>query len=342
MDYKKDYYDILGVKKDASQEEIKKAFRKKASKYHPDINKDKDSEKKFKEINEAYSVLTKEKNKYDNTRRYGNFNSFYKNNNFNGFGNFENFGNFGVWDVEFDFGDIFNAFNNRYKKKRNYEENLDINYNIKLTLEDIYNNSDIKIVYNRKEICQHCQGTGQDIGSIFKHKCNYCINGKDEFGFPCQICGGLGKIYENECNYCKGNKLVNKKISFSLNNVYKITNDITKYLKGYGHYSQYYPNKVGMLILNIRCDFDSSFEITTKGLIKKLNLHFQDAIDGEKYVFKNLNNKNLKIKIPKKTQDGDLIRIPNKGLLKDKNNRTDLLFKINIIIDYEKLNENNE
>jgi len=208
MDYNKNYYEILGVSENATKEDIKKAFRKKASKYHPDINKDKNSEKKFKEINEAYSVLTKEKNKYDNTRKYGNFNSFsnsnngFENFNFGGFGGFSGFDNFGKWDIEFGFDDVFNAFNNRYKKKTYYEENLDINHNIKLTLKDIYNNSNIKINYNRKEVCQTCQGTGQDINSGFKHTCKYCSNGKDEFNFPCQICGGLGKIYNNVYILC--------------------------------------------------------------------------------------------------------------------------------------------
>jgi molecular chaperone DnaJ len=331
MNYNKDYYQILGVDKGASEEEIKKAYKKKAVQYHPDKNKgNKDSENKFKEINEAYQVLTKNKNEYDNRGFSNPFEGFSSNNPFGGFGgDFFNFMNP---------NDIFNAFSNRYRQTNFHQENLDINYNITISLEDVYNNRELNISYSRRESCPVCQGSGQDKTSGVKSKCNNCHAGKDAFGFACQSCGGTGKIYNNKCNMCKGKGMIDKQLSFTLNNTYKINQNTTKYLKGYGHHSKTIPGKVGILILNIKYDFDSKYRLTNKGLFKKLDLHYQDAIDGNPHEFKHLDGKKIKINIPKKTKDGDLIRLPNKGLLVNKTDRNDLIFEVNIIIDYEKLN----
>ena len=279
MDPNKDYYKILGVDKNASEEEIKKQYKKLAVLYHPDKNKgDKQSEKKFKEINEAYQVLTKQKQKYDLDR-----------NNDHGF---RGFGGFGFDPFEsFNINEIFNAFNNRYSSQQNYHENLDINYNLTITLEDVYNNRTIDIKYNRREPCYDCNGTGQDIKSSIKEKCKYCNNGRDSFGLPCQICGGLGNIYTQKCKVCSGEKVVSKEMHFSLNNIYKIDSDFKKYLKNYGHYSKFYKNKVGKLILNIKYEFDNNYVVSQRGLIKKINLHYEDAIKGNEYEFTHLDRK---------------------------------------------------
>jgi molecular chaperone DnaJ len=242
----------------------------------------------------------------------------------------------------FDFNnpnDIFNAFNNRYKKTTFYQENLDIQYNISLTLEDIYNNREFQIKYHRRETCPTCQGSGQDKNSGIKSKCTHCHNGKDSFGFACEYCGGTGSFYNKHCKTCKGSKTIEKEMIFSLNNVYKITGDVTKYLKNYGHQSKQIPGKFGKLILNIKYSIDEQYRITNKGLIKKLNLHFEDAIKGNPYEFKHLDGKTLKVKIPKGTKDGDLIRLPNQGVLINQNTRNDMIFSINIIIDYSRITE---
>lgn len=328
MDFNKDYYQILGVSRDASPEEIKKAYKKQSLKHHPDRNKgDKQSEEKFKEINEAYQVLSKNKQTYDN-RGHNPFEGFSTNNPFGGFGS----------DF-FDFtnpNDIFNAFKNRYRQS-NYQENLDINYNISINLEDVYNNRELNVSYSRREPCPICQGTGQDKSSGVRSKCNNCHNGKDAFGFACESCGGTGKHYNNKCQTCRGTGMIEKQMIFTLNNIYKINQDMTKYLKGYGHHSKTIPGKVGKLILNVRYDFDSNYKITNHGLYKKLDLHYQDAIDGNPYEFTHLDGKKIKIKIPKKSQNGDLIRLPQKGLLINKTTRNDLIFEINIVIDYERI-----
>jgi molecular chaperone DnaJ len=326
----KNYYDVLGVQENATNEEIKKAFRKKATKYHPDKNKG--SDKKFKEINEAYSVLSKNKAKYDNSRKQSDGNPF------NPFATQSPFSNQG-WSERYDFGDIFNAFNNKYtnKKQNFHEESLDIIHNVEITLEDVYNNTNKIIKYKRKEVCQSCQGTGQDINSKIHEQCKYCINGSDEYGLPCTVCGGLGKIYKDVCKACKGDRVLSKETKFTLNSIFKINNSTSKYLKGYGHCSKYYPNKVGMLILNVNYEIDTNYRFTKQGIMKKLDLHYKDAIEGNKYQFTHLDGQKIQIKIPTKTKDGDLITIPNKGLLFEENHRGHFIFKVNIIIDYTKL-----
>jgi molecular chaperone DnaJ len=329
MNHTKDYYSVLGVDSNSSINDIKKAYKKLANKYHPD-RKETGDENKFKEINEAYQVLTKEKEKYDNLRNGGGF---------DGFGGFGGFGGFNDFDFHFNGEDIFNAFKNRYTQSYS-QENLDIIYNLTINLEDVYNNREIKISYDRNEPCDACNATGQDEKSGVKEKCKYCNGGKDSFGFRCGVCGGSGKIYNKHCNTCKGNKVIKKQINFSLNNLYRINKSFVKYLKNYGHYSKQFPNKIGKLILEVKWDMDSDYTITNKGLLKNLNIHYEDAIKGNPILFDNLDGKKLKINLPKKTKDGDLIKIPKKGMLLDKTNRGDFLFKINIIIDYER--EENE
>jgi molecular chaperone DnaJ len=330
MDRNKNYYDILGISENATDKEIKQAFRKKATEYHPDKNNgDKNSETKFKEINEAYDVLSKKRTQYDNARK----------NPFSEFG----FSNGGFSDFGFDFGinieDIFNSYNNRYRRPSYSEENLDIIYNINISFKDVYLNNEINIKYNRNELCEDCQGTGNDIKSGVKYSCKYCHNGKDEYGLPCQICGGTGKIYNKYCSKCNGDKLIKKDIQFKLNNVYRIDSTITQHLKGYGHQSKFVKGKKGKLILNIKYVHDMNFQRDNynSNIYTYLNVHFQDAIDGNVVYFTNVDNKKIKIKIPKKSKDSDKIKLHGKGLLKNKTERGDLILNINVIIDYDKL-----
>lgn len=298
IDFNKDYYKILDVPKDSSDDTIKKAYRKLANKYHPDKNKgDATCEAKFKDINAAYQVLNdkSKKEQYDVQSPNGkNYNPNFNNPFGNMFGNMNNNG--------FPF-DIFNMFNMNQKQ---YFENLDIDLNLKVKFSDIYNNTPLTITYNRMVYCDKCNGTGNINGAV--------------------------------CDKCKGQKLVSKKETFNINNTYQISDRFNLRKTGFGNYSKLSKNMAGNLNVNIIYENDTNFITSSRGLEYKLNLHYQDAIDGIKFKLKLPDNKDYNINIPAKTKDGDVLRVQNMGVLTfDGKTRTDLFVTINIIINYEKI-----
>ena len=230
MDVKKDYYEILGVDQNATQEEIKKNFRRLSIQYHPDKQvgktdtEKKEAEEKFKEIAEAYAVLSdpKKKQEYD---MYG-FNSPNANS--------WNFGNMGMDDIFSRYGDIFsnfgggfgsNAYNNmwgwgdfpggqQYVARR---RGADLRVKIPLSIKELKYGTTKKIKIKRKVKCSHCNGTGSEDGKI--EKCQYC-NGtgtetkmeRTTFGFTqyttrCTHCGGTGQTITHKCTKCHGTGL---------------------------------------------------------------------------------------------------------------------------------------
>jgi len=325
MELNKDYYSILGINKNSSDIDIKKSYRKKANTTHPDKHGGDDSE--FKEINEAYQTLG-DKNKkaiYDSQSPYGkNYtNKFNFNDPFSSI--FEHFFNFGRQN--------FNGFSTQEE----FIEDLDIIANIDIDLKHIYNNDPITIKYNKQIKCPSCRGTGFDRNSE-SFKCEVCDGkGVDNFGFKCESCLGEGKIYSGTCNTCNGNKVINQEQEITLEKTYTIRKSSKNINRGYGHHSRYYRNKVGTLIVNINFIKNDKYDIDNYDLYYTKNIHFQDAIDGNKITHLHIDNSKIKLKLNKNTKDGDIIKIEKHGLLRDDNSRGDLYIKINIIIDYDKI-----
>ena len=223
---KKDYYEILGVPKNATDQEIKKAYRTMAKKYHPDMNKDnKEAEAKFKEVQEANEVLSDPQKRaaYD---QYGH--AAFENGGqggfgqggFGGFGGFssEGFGNFGGFeDINLGdiFGDFFGGGSSRRSQGPRVKEGADLRYNMTLTLEEVAFGVEKEIKYKRKGKCKTCNGSGAEPGHDMK-TCDKC-NGSGQirmqqrsiFGIQtviheCDKCHGTGKIPEKECHTCRG------------------------------------------------------------------------------------------------------------------------------------------
>lgn len=221
-----DYYSTLGVNKNATDEEIKSAYRQMAKKYHPDLNKTPEAAEKFKEINEAYSVLS------DKTKR-SNYDQFGSADGPQGFGGGNGFsGGFGGEGFG-GFEDIFNIFSNfggrGGARAQAREEAEDINTNITLTFLEAAFGCEKEITINRKERCKDCNGTGAKSNSDYV-TCSEC-NGSGQvtytqqtlFGMArttgvCRNCGGKGKVVKEKCTNCKGNgtKTVTTKIKVKI------------------------------------------------------------------------------------------------------------------------------
>ena len=223
-DDKRDFYEVLGVQKSATEDEIKKAYRQLAKKYHPDMNPgDKEAERKFKEVNEAYEVLSnKEKRqKYDQFGHAGvdpNFGA-------GGFGG--GFGGFGGGFDGFDFGDIFSNFfggatGRSYSARRDVPRKGEtINTSVSLTFEEAAFGCEKEVSINRTESCTECKGTGSANGSA-PETCGVCHGrgqvqttqrtplGTFSTSTICSACRGTGKVVKNPCSKCSGRGVVVK------------------------------------------------------------------------------------------------------------------------------------
>lgn len=334
MDPSKNYYNVLGLDKSATAEQIKKNYRKLSLKHHPDKGGD---ENKFKSISEAYSILSNDKKKqqYDISSPHGK--------NYNPHRSF-------VGGMDFGFGtdinDIFSAFGfgSPFGAKHEYQEfreNLNIKINVVISLRDVYKGEPIKVDYKRYVHCEDCDGTGFDRDSPHD-VCEMCQGTGIDYdtNTKCKYCQGTGKVFTGTCKKCNGEKVVIKDETFNLNNTWLIRNSTTEILSGYGHQSKYFREKIGMVNLNIIYEHLPKYNITQDNkLIYNIDLHYEDAIKGASLKHELLDGKKVNITIPEKTKDGDIIEVKNKGLLKNVNDRDDLLLKINIIIDYEKISD---
>ena len=213
---KRDYYEVLGLQKGASPEDIKKAYRKAAMKYHPDRNPgDKEAEEKFKEVGEAYEVLSDD----DKRARYDQYGFAGVDPNFAqggaGFGGFDGFGGFGGFgDLGDIFGDLFGGGSRRSGGQSSARRGENIMSRLDLTFEEAAFGCDKEISVPRIENCAACNGTGSADGNI--ETCSKCRGTGQErvvqnfMGMqmqstaPCSACGGKGKIIKTPCNTCKG------------------------------------------------------------------------------------------------------------------------------------------
>ena len=238
----KDYYATLGVNKSASDDEIKSAYRQLAKKYHPDLNKTPEASEKFKEINEAYSVLS-DKQKRANYDQFGSADGpqgFGGGQGFSGFDSSEGFGGF---------EDIFNIFSNfggRGRAQQAREEGDDINLNLVISFVDAAFGCEKEVTVTRKERCESCNGTGAKTDSDYV-TCSEC-NGTGRvtytqqtlFGMTrtvgiCRNCGGKGKVVKNKCPDCRGTGLKTVTAKIKVKIPAGIDNEQTLRIEGQGN-----------------------------------------------------------------------------------------------------------
>ena len=314
----KDYYKILGVDKSASQDEIKKAFRKLSVKWHPDRNNgSKEAEAKFKEIAEAYEVLGDEakRKEYDNPKSKFEFHTnggpdFAHMNMDDIFKHFHMRGN---PFADFDFG--FNQQQDKPIKGGN------IRINMKLTLEEVMNGCTKKIRIKRFEPCTHCNGTGMTAESRRK-TCKTCGGTGTAFdpnGFmiqrKCPTCGGSGYIIENPCKYCNGHGVVQNstsEISFTIPR--GVEDGMQIEYAGLGNASPHGKGTNGSLIVTIEIKEHDVFEKQGRDLVFDLNVNVVEAMLGCTKEINTLDGKTIKVKIPQGTSSGSELRFKGYGL----------------------------
>ena len=331
----KNYYQILGVSEDASEDEIKRAYRRLAKKYHPDKNPgDKNAEEQFKLVNEAYSVLS-DKNKrqqYDRMRR----------GDFSGFGGFD-FGkgraaqdiNLGDIFSSFDIGDIFgDLFGFRKKRARSAGvRGSDIQTTLEISFKQAFLGSNIPIVLPIYEQCHRCNGTGAEPGSATK-TCPVCGGtgvitvSQGFFGVQrtCPNCGGRGKIPDKKCSLCGGTGVVQVKRKIMVKIPPGTKNGQILRLRGLGA-----PGTGGAppgnLLVNIIVKPDKTFHIEGDNLVAVVKVPFTKAIVGATLKLRHPNGKTISIKIPQGTKPGTRLRVPGMGVQR-KNRRGDLIVEV--------------
>ncbi len=343
------YYDVLGVKKDSSPEEIKRAYRKLAHQYHPD--KDKGNESKFKEINEAYQVLSssEKRQQYD---QYGQtFEQAQRNGS--GFGGAAgspfgaDFGGFdfaGQGGVDCDLGDIFSdIFGGQQQRSARRNRGIDLEMAINVSFEEAVFGVEKTITLEKQDTCKTCNGSGAEPGTkvITCPKCHgqgqirttrRTIFGNIASSTTCDRCDGMGKIPEKPCHTCGGRGVLRQEKTIQVSIPAGIDNGQRIRITGEGE-AGYRGSQPGDLFLVVNVSASKEFTRDGITLQKELPLSFTQAALGTKLMVKTLDG-DIELKIPAGTQSGTIMRVKSKGVphVGQPNKRGDLLITVRVIV----------
>lgn len=317
----KDYYDILGVSKDASKEDIKKAYKKLAKKHHPDMNKgDKASEDKFKEINEAFKVLNDD-NARANYDRFGTSEGFQ-----GGPGGFD-FSGFGGEGGEFGFGDIFDMFfggGQGRRRSRSSQKGADLRYDMEVSLEEAAFGAEKHIVVPRMQKCDKCDGIGaeskDDIvvcdecdGTGYVRKTRRTPFGMFQTTAACNKCNGAGKYIKKECSKCHGTGRIEEKTRIKVDIPAGVEEGTRLRIRGEGEAGTR-GGGVGDLYVFIHVKEHKIFEREGDDIYLEIPISFVQAAMGAEIEVPTIEGKKAKLKIPAGTQPGTVFRMAGKGI----------------------------
>jgi len=318
---KRDYYDVLGVGRDASDTDIKKAYRKLAKQYHPDVNPgDSEAEAKFKEVNEAYEVLSdpQKRSRYDQFGHAG-----VDPNGFSSAG--AGFGDFGFGDISDIFETFFggSGFGRSSRSRTGPQKGADLKYSVTILFEEAAFGVEREIVINRNETCETCKGTGAKKGTT-PEKCSHC-NGTGQVQYrqnspfgqfittrTCDACHGEGKIIKDPCTECKGKGKVRKNVKIMLNIPAGIDDGQTISLRGEGDHGLR-GGPPGDLFVTVNVKPHPIFKRQGNDVVCEIPITFVQAALGAELEVPTLDGK-VKYNLPEGTQTGSIFRLKGKGI----------------------------
>ena len=348
---KRDFYEVLGVGRGATDDEIKKAYRKLAKKYHPDLNPDDNSaEQKFKEVSEAYEILSdKEKRS-----RYDQFGHAGVDPNF-GAGGGGGFGGFGGFDMGDIFGDIFGGFGGfggGRSARRGPQRGSNVSTEVTITFEEAAFGCEKEINLSRIETCPDCSGSGAKPGTEVT-TCSVCggrgqvtttqrtILGNMQTVTTCSACGGKGKVAKEPCSKCAGKGRVKKGRKIKVKIPAGIDDGQTISLGGQGNAGEQGAPS-GDLYVSVFVRPSQMFERNGFDVSYKMDISFAEAALGATVEVPTLDGK-VKYEIPEGTQPGTVFRFKGKGIpyLK-RNGRGDQYVMVNVVVPKKLTNKQKE
>lgn len=320
---KRDYYEILGIDKGASEKDIKKAYRKLAKQYHPDVNKQADAESKFREVQEAYEVLSdsSKRSAYD---QYGHAGT----QGFGGGGYSNDFSGFDFNNSPFDMGDIFSSFFRGNMGGfgfgnmggRGEERVRDLRYRIRLSFMEAMKGGEYEISVEKEGVCSHCEGTGSENKKV--KECGTCkgrgrvqrvqqsILGQMAFVTECEDCHGLGKIPEKACSQCNGTGLQSKSEKIKIKVPAGAYDGMILRFTNGGHASK--NGQQGHLYIEVEVEPHEYFERRENDIYSNEEISVYTAVLGGEVDVDTIDGK-VKLKIPSGTQSSTVFRIRNSG-----------------------------
>lgn len=334
----RDYYDILGVPRNASAEDIKAAFRKLARQYHPDVSKEADAEEKFKEINEAYGVLSDPEKR----RRYDQF----------GRAGLGDMGGVGMHDYTMDFNDLveelFGSFGFGFgtstgPRSRRPRRGRDLQVSVSLKFEEAVFGTEKTIEITRNEVCSTCRGSGAAPGTT-PQRCQTCggrgeirqvrqtILGSMMQSGPCPTCGGRGEVIASPCPTCRGGGLERKTVRKAVSIPAGVDTGTQIRLAGEGE-----PGTLGgpqgNLYIVISVEPHKFFKRRENDIILNLDINVAQAVLGAEIEVPTVEGKSEKLSIPAGTQPGKIFTLKGRGIpYLRKSGRGDQLVIINVDI----------
>lgn len=313
MSSKRDYYQVLGVSRNASADEIKKAYRQLARKYHPDVSQESDAEARFKEINEAYEVLSDQQKRgtYD---RFGHAGT-------QGFGGFEGFGGFRDPFEIFEefFGSGF-GMGGRTRARRGPRRGADLRYDLEIQFEEAIFGAEKEIEVPRKQTCPHCQGTGAEPGTspIRCPDCNGTGEVRRQAGFflnivTCPRCQGEGEVITSPCTQCRGRKRVVETRRLSLKIPAGVDDGTQIRLAGEGE-DGVHGGSPGNLYVVLRVRPHRYFRRLDHNIHLELAINIAQAALGDEVEVPTVDGDMEKLTVPAGIQTGETIRMRGKGV----------------------------
>lgn len=328
---KRDYYEVLGVSKDASEDEIKKAYRKIAIKYHPDRNPgNKEAEDKFKEAAEAYDVLHDPQKR----KQYDQF-GFNGPGGESGFGGFGGAGGFSMDDIFSMFGDVFggrggfggfggSGFGGGGQRRPAQHRGSDLRLKVRLSLQEISTGVTKKFKVKKDVTCSHCHGSGAE-GNSAKETCPTChgsgvvthttqsLFGMMQTQSVCPTCGGEGSVIKNKCSVCGGSGVVKGEEVVEINIPAGVSEGMIVNVPGKGNAGRH--NGVpGNIQVYIEEEPNDTFVRDDNDIIYNLLLDFPTAALGGTVEIPTIDGGRVRVKIEPGTQPGKALRLRGKGL----------------------------